>query len=240
MVTAHSGFFVSAPSKGDRARRRLLAAAVVIFGRHGPAGATVRAIARAAGQNVAAIAYYFGGKQGLYHAVIEGIVREIRGHLAEVLAQIDSARLRGTLAPAEARRLLKLFLRTIYLRVLSRDQVAPIVQLIVREQLGPTPGFEIFYRQAFRELHEALCFLVGEALGRSPRQRATILRTHMVIGQVYFFAMSREAILRRVGWRTLEGKNAELVVEILDEHIDALLGALAEPPAGRTAARRSP
>src|SRR6267143_7011623 len=85
-------FWPQAPSKRDQARLRLLEAALVIFGEKGPKAATVREIAKAARQNVAAIAYYFGSKERLYHAVIEGIVREIRHHLADVLGEIGRLR----------------------------------------------------------------------------------------------------------------------------------------------------
>jgi AcrR family transcriptional regulator len=218
----------STPSKSDQAKARLLEAAVRIFGEKGPKGATVREIARAAGQNVAAIAYYFGSKEKLYQAIIEGIVRELRYALSDVLEQIE--RLRGLDHPpaTEALALLKSFLGAVYLRVLSRKEALPIARLIVREQLTPTPAFEILYQHAFRQLHEALCFLVGVVLGSDPRERTIILRTHLLMGQVYFFAMSRETILRRLGWRNLEGKNAELVVELLHENIDAFLVSRAQ------------
>ncbi len=226
MAIPPHAFLAPAPSRSERARTELLEVAVEVFGEKGPRGATVREIARKAGQNVAAIAYYFGSKQNLYRAVLEGVVSEMRRRLADVLEELRSLRVQAHPAPAEARLALKRFLRSVYLRLLSRDEAAPIVQLIVREQLGPTPAFSILYEQAFRELHEGLCFLVGAVLGRNPREREIILRTHMLMGQVYFFAMSREAIRRRLGWRTLAGKNAELVAKVLDGNTDALLSGL--------------
>ena len=217
-----------APSKSDRAKARLLEAAVRIFGEKSLKGATVREIARAAGQNVAAIAYYFGSKEKLYQTIIEGIVGELHQALGDLLTDIADLARQERPDPAAARALLKSFLGAVYLRVLSRNEALPIARLIVREQLGPTPAFEILYHKAFRQLHEHLCFLVGVALGRDPRERETILRTHLLMGQVYFFAMSREAILRRLGWRQLEGKNAELVVALLHQNIDAVLISLAQ------------
>jgi len=49
------------------------------------------------------------------------------------------------------------------------------------------------------------------------------------MGQVYFFAMSREAILRRLGWTGLDGANSDLVASILDENLDALISGLRKP-----------
>ena len=75
-------------------------------------------------------------------------------------------------------------------------------------------------------MHEALCFLVGMALGARPSDTETILRTHTIMGQVYFFVMSREAILRRAGWKTLESPNASRVADLVCENIDILASGL--------------
>lgn len=230
---AHAQTFLTpALSKSDQARLRLLEAAVERFGAVGVDGASVREIARAAGQNVASIAYYFGGKEQLYHAAMEGIVREVKHRLAEVLEEALAARERGSVSPAQARDLLRRLLRTIYLRILSRNEAAPIARLIVRELMEPGAGFEILYRQGFCQVHELLCWLVGIALGRDPKHQETIVRTHMLMGQVYFFVMSRAAILRRAGWPDLES-HADLVASVFDENMETLLQNLAAKPKKR-------
>ena len=53
------------------AKEKLLAAALPLFPQYGYAGVSIRTIAEAAGVNSAAISYYFGGKEGLYAAVLE-------------------------------------------------------------------------------------------------------------------------------------------------------------------------
>ena len=55
-------------SDGEDTRARLLQAALQLFSERGFAQTSVRAIAEAAGTNVAAIAYHFGDKAGLYTA----------------------------------------------------------------------------------------------------------------------------------------------------------------------------
>ena len=221
-------FLTPTPSRADRSRARLLAAAIEVFGEKGPKGATLREISRLAGQNVAAIAYYFGGKEKLYAAVLQGIVREIRfqleGNMKEVAALQQSPRPSRT----EAVRILKDFLQSIYLRLISRNEIAAVGRLLIREQLRPTIGFEILYEQGFRGLHEALCFLVGTALGKDPLSREIMVRTNFIMGQVYFFAMAREASLRRLKWSDLEGENAAWVAGLLGEHVDALMTNLSK------------
>ena len=53
----------------ERTKRRILDAAVEVFSARGYAGARVAEIADRAGVNKQLIAYYFGGKQGLYQEI---------------------------------------------------------------------------------------------------------------------------------------------------------------------------
>ena len=52
------------------ARERLLAAGTELFAVKGFAGVSIRELATAAGVNSALISYYYGGKEGLYEAVL--------------------------------------------------------------------------------------------------------------------------------------------------------------------------
>jgi AcrR family transcriptional regulator len=52
-------------SRGDVARQALIEAGVAVFGEHSLHSASTREIARRAGQNIAAIAYYFGRSRTL-------------------------------------------------------------------------------------------------------------------------------------------------------------------------------
>ncbi|MDR3564327.1 MAG: TetR family transcriptional regulator [Negativicutes bacterium] len=54
------------------AQAKLIAAATPLFAQKGFTAVTIRELAEAAEVNVAAISYYFGGKEALYQAVLEG------------------------------------------------------------------------------------------------------------------------------------------------------------------------
>uniref|UniRef100_A0A831XGE8 TetR/AcrR family transcriptional regulator n=1 Tax=Geobacter metallireducens TaxID=28232 RepID=A0A831XGE8_GEOME len=64
-------------------RSQLLAAAIPLFAAKGLSGINVRAIARAAGVNPSQISYHFGGKEGLYAAVIRDQFAGL-GRIAEI------------------------------------------------------------------------------------------------------------------------------------------------------------
>jgi AcrR family transcriptional regulator len=56
---------------GDATREALLEAATALFGDHGFAGTSLRAVAARANANLSAVTYYFGGKTELYLACVE-------------------------------------------------------------------------------------------------------------------------------------------------------------------------
>jgi TetR/AcrR family transcriptional regulator len=72
----------------ERSRDRILDAALVEFGEHGFAGARIGAIARRAGANQQLISYYFGGKKGLYRALLDRW-RVISGELSRPDVPLD-------------------------------------------------------------------------------------------------------------------------------------------------------
>jgi AcrR family transcriptional regulator len=79
-----NGLKISMPTNSDgsleesRTRERLLAEAERMFAANGYDGTSVRRLTEAAGANVAAVSYYFGGKEGLYQAVFERVLEEMR------------------------------------------------------------------------------------------------------------------------------------------------------------------
>ncbi|HXV29940.1 MAG TPA: TetR family transcriptional regulator, partial [Sinorhizobium sp.] len=96
------------PPRGDATRDKLLNAAIDVFGRYGFDGATTRKLADAAGVNLQAIPYYFGGKEGLFIASAEHLASLIGGHVADLRAalqnrfgELDAAA--QTMSSAEAR-----------------------------------------------------------------------------------------------------------------------------------------
>src|SRR5262245_9335039 len=56
---------------GVESKQRILDAARTQFAEHGFGGATVRAVAAEAGVDPAMVFYFFGTKQGLFHATLE-------------------------------------------------------------------------------------------------------------------------------------------------------------------------
>ncbi|MDX2705679.1 helix-turn-helix domain containing protein [Streptomyces sp. PA03-6a] len=83
------------PDSGLTAREELLAAAAELFSTQGYAATTTRAVAERAGMRQASMYHYFGGKEDLLAALLEGTVRPSLDLAHSLVARTD--------APAEAR-----------------------------------------------------------------------------------------------------------------------------------------
>lgn len=84
-------------SKGEQAKNQLIAAAIAQFGEYGQ-HATTRDIAAQAGQNIAAITYYFGSKDDLYLACAQWIADFIGDNFRP-----QAAKRRSTCLPGKRR-----------------------------------------------------------------------------------------------------------------------------------------
>ena len=109
------------PDAGD-VRQRLLDAATSLFSSRGFGEVGLREVAREAGVTPAMISYYFGDKQGLYEAMLEGVLDRILSGIRELSASPPAG-----VHPIEG------FVR-LYVDVLGRDPWIP--QLLVREVLS--------------------------------------------------------------------------------------------------------
>jgi AcrR family transcriptional regulator len=75
----------------ERTREILISAGTETFAERGFDGARVGAIAERAGVNKAMISYHFGGKQGLYTAILEGVLGDANAELRKAASESETA-----------------------------------------------------------------------------------------------------------------------------------------------------
>ncbi len=218
------------PSRADLAKARLLEAGLQCFADRGLEGVTIREIARSSGQNSAAITYYFGGKEGLYRAVLEAVMRFFKSHVLEAEKMYASATSMGTPSPGEAVGLLKLIQRGFALGILTDAKAAQFAMLMVREQTQPTAAFEALYRKTVEPLHRMVTHILARITGDDPESPRAALRAHALIGQLQSFVMARETLLRRMGWSEYDTDRAALVADMLAENLDIFVAGLKTQP----------
>lgn len=196
------------PAPGTR--ERLLEASIDVFGRHGFDSASTRMIAKAANVNIAAIPYYFGGKGGLYQAVIDYIVEQIKEEAGELLAHIGKSTFTKDTGRQQARELMQAVLERFINLIAGSEQGQRFSRILLREQMFPSPAYDTIFEGFLKPLLNALATLIMAASGESDPRQATF-KAMTLMGQVLIFRVARETIVRGLD---LEGYSPEELEEI--------------------------
>lgn len=213
-------------SKGEQAKALLINAAIAQFGEYG-LHATTRDIAALAGQNIAAIPYYFGSKEDLYLACAQWIADFIAVNFRP-LAETGEQLLSQPVADKPAIRDLILSASRNMILLLTQDETVNLSKFISREQLSPSPAYQLIHDQVISPLHGHLTRLIAAYTGRDPTDTQTILHTHALLGEILAFRLGRETILLRTGWARFDEEKAGLIFQVITLHIDFLLNGLSQ------------
>jgi AcrR family transcriptional regulator len=230
-ISPNTSTSAALPKKGmdDNAKERLLRAGFNVFAEYGYQVATTRMLASAANVNAAAIPYYFGGKEGLYHAVMQSLVDRLAKHLRP-----SAEAAKALLARPDAS-------REEILDMLGQILSGPIAllggifgervgKILGPEQQHPTAAFSILYEGFDRGIHELGTKLVARYLGIPEDSPEAIIRTHALGGQMFVFLGTRLTICRRLGRDKLTKQDNKLIQSIVAEQVRATLVGLSCVP----------
>jgi AcrR family transcriptional regulator len=203
---------------------RLIEVAIEQFGQSGMSAVGTRAIADAAGMQMSAITYHFGGKEGLYLACARHIAKLMNERIAPVLELAESGRTDQG-GPAGARAAI-LSLLGGFVTVMMRDEVAPLARFVVREQMNPTPAFEILYEGVIQRILALLGEMLQRVAGGAMAAEEIRIRSIALIGQVLAFRFCRAALMYATGWASVGASETEAVRAAVLAHTEAVLIAL--------------
>jgi AcrR family transcriptional regulator len=209
---------------GEESRARLLEAAGQMFADRGFDGVSVRQVAQRAKVNAAAVNYHFGGKGGLYHAVLKKLIEDTEPMFGPMILM-----LRGGVAAAAGDRaalaaLAALLVRGLLTNVLSRAHFRWQIPILLREFQQPSKEFAMLLRERINPVHDAIAELVGAATGMSPHAPQTRLLTANMMAQCMSFGAARGVVLARLGWEDYTPERIELIVETMVPRMLAMLG----------------
>ncbi|TGQ74526.1 DUF1956 domain-containing protein [Mesorhizobium sp. M00.F.Ca.ET.186.01.1.1] len=214
-------------SAADMTREALVHAALKLFGRQGFDGTSTREIAAEAKANIGSIAYHFGGKEGLRLAAADFIVDTIQSVAGQVIGG-PPAPTAGASSAEAARAQLFTALETMVGFVVATPQAGEIVQFVLRELSHPTAALDRIYDGVFEPTHRRLCQIWEQATGEPAESEATRLTVFTLIGQVIYFRIGREAVMRRMGWPEIGVTEAAKVTAVVSANLGAILNARKE------------
>ena len=165
--------------------RRLVAAASEEFAQHGYSSARVRTIAVAAHVNLAAVNYYFGGKEGLYRATLHSLASQRPATRA-------AANRRGG-SPEE-----RLHRRVYALldRFVGTSGPSVFGRILAHEAMDPTSQFENVIEASLRPDLDNISASVRELAGPGVPEDAITHTAIGVLGQCLLYQFAKPAIKR--------------------------------------------
>ena len=207
-------------SPADQTRAALLRAGLRLFGRKGYEGTSTRELAALAKANIGSIAYHFGGKEGLHLACADFIVETIQAIAHPALSEAEAASEAETAAEG-----LKQSIERIVSFFVASPEVGDFAQFVLRALSVPSPALDRLYTGVFAPTHAQLCRVWQQATGEPAESESTKIRMFMLIGQVVYFRIAREAVFRRMEWTDIGPEQAKAIAAIAVDNLAALLAA---------------
>lgn len=176
---------------GQETRTALLNAATEVFLEHGLRASRVQDIAERAGIRLSAINYHFGGKEGLYLAVLQHHANEAIEHLP-LTPPSPSLSLKARFA---------FVVHALAHRMLDENSGSRIGQLLIREVVSPTPALEVMFERFTKPQAQVLLALVSEILRGPGAKKAVppdvLMRAMLsVVGQCMMYRVGMPLIER--------------------------------------------
>ena len=168
-------------------REKIIAAAEVLFARHGYAGTSLRDITEAAHVNVAAVNYHFGSKEGLLVEILDRVLVPINN---ERLALLDKTYGAGT--PDLDEVLTAFLLPDLHSLIELRARNPELPQFVSRMYSENTPLMERVIGDQFVETRQRF----GEAFARAVPNLSSedlAFRITCIVGIVVYMFASVEA-----------------------------------------------
>lgn len=167
--------------QGVQTRLHLLEVAGGVFAEQGYARATSKEICERADVNVAAVNYHFGGKDGLYAAVLG----EARARLVNI--DIDTQLTRSNASTADK---LRQLLRQVVGKIATRDQPRWELQVLCRELMAPTPMMDRMMANQVASKLNIVGAMIGDILGVTPTHPAVSRCMLSIIGPFGFLLIT--------------------------------------------------
>ena len=181
---------------GVEARQQLLMTALKLFSEKGFAKTSTRAIAEAAGVNIASISYYFGDKAGLYRAMFNEPIIGPEQHIA----LFDQPHL-------SLRQSLQGFISGFLEPMKQGELVQQCMRLHFREMLEPTGVWAEEIDKGIKPAHAALLAMLGRHLGVAKADDELHRLAFSIAGLAMHLYMTRD-IVEAIRPRLLKGPRA--------------------------------
>lgn len=199
-------------------KAKIIEAAIHEFATKGYEQATTRDILLNADANVAAINYYFKGKQGLYVEVLLYIVEVVKKEFRTLYPQY--LLLKATMPnPKKSRDMLKTCIRT-FIELICKDELSlDLAMIYIREYTQPTPYFETLSEGLNKIYFPWFTTLLKDASGGKLTEKQANLQAVMLYAQILTVLTRKEIILKAMDWQEYNKESIDEILSLIYRNI---------------------
>jgi len=211
-------------ARGDETRRKIIEAAINLFGAHGFDAASTRDIAARAGVNAPALQYYFENKEGVYRACAEFIADEAWEAFEPAVLEARKVLERDS----KVGELIDAFLmiqRVVADRTFVKHAAPDHRLFFAREQSGSEPeiGSQILRERVREPLNNINVALLARIANMREDDPLTVVRMFSLYGQFLLFHIARASTLSMLEWDDINSERAEFLKANIGEQTRVLL-----------------
>ncbi|WP_207260094.1 CerR family C-terminal domain-containing protein [Desulfovibrio sp. Huiquan2017] len=209
-------------TQGEETRATLIRTGARLFAQNGYNGVSMRTLAAEAGVNLATVSYHFGGKGGLYEAIIREIVT-IRDQIFPPAKEVEAKLAAAGDTPEGRGAVVDWFMGTIIDGLLRPTDYVWGTVIISRELVHPTELFPKLEATFFTPTMNALSVLVRGTAAHCRDEADAIITGHLIINSVIKLLEGQPQICKRLGWESYDGR-FNTIESIVKTRIRGLLG----------------
>lgn len=212
-------------ARGDETRRRIIDAAIGLFGQHGFDGASTRDIAARAGVNAPALQYYFENKEGVYRACAETFADESWHALEPSVLRAREALQRGAGTSALIDAFIGIQEAVADRMFMKRHATTDQRLFFAREQAGGEPdiGTKVLMERLRMPLNRVSAQLLERITGVAADDPLTLVRMFTLHGQLLFFHVAHNTTMTMLGWDGIDEAKAVFLKETMRAQSRVLL-----------------
>jgi len=208
--------------QGEETRATLIKTGARLFAQQGYSGVSMRPLAAEAGVNLATVSYHFGGKAGLYEAIIQEIIN-VRDELFPSSEEVEEHMLKaGSDKDAQGLAVDWFVAKLTHNLLAGEDYTWPAV-IISRELAHPSDLYPKMEKEFFDPTFHALRTLVQGTQPADITKEELIITSQCVIGIIIKFLEGRVILHKRLEWDSYHA-NIDTLTTILQKRIRGLLG----------------
>ena len=204
-------------------QQRLLEKAKHAFALNGYQATATRDIAAAAKVNISAITYYFGGKMGLYRAVLQNIAERVLHELGDKTTVVQNMLADESTTPEQAENLLYTLISELCSLVCSQRMPSEDVAVFLHEYFVPGEAFDTLYQELISPVYALAAALIVKATGNTLDHESATLYTIQLFAEMFVFRSRKQFILQQLNWADYGEKEMTKITDVVIGHTRAFL-----------------